>query len=354
MVEFGLKLEDNKVSEWSDKYLDYEKLKAILKKAKAAKTSYDEQAKKRPEDAAVILKAHHSGEMAFVTNTPSHSYAELQDSNLAAATPTERTGLLADSLSHAKSMTSFTAGFLGSRFERILRGHLEQADKMSSEFEEAIIAEQQKTVEFYYGKTQELEKRIQFLLESVANSPNLAPKFGGLDEIPTAGSFSPKRKSKRVSMIKRVSKKIQKEKDILDALRKGDKDMAFKIELLSEEEEGQVENEKVLAEVNSIKRALIDQYRTATLLKNFAIMNYTGFVKIIKKCDKTIVEKKGRFKAILQPKNLFREGSEVDALSKRYERYYANWFCEGEMGEAAAALLPKKGDGLEMDWSQLR
>ena len=34
MVEFGLKLEDNKVSEWSDHYLDYEGLKKILKKAK--------------------------------------------------------------------------------------------------------------------------------------------------------------------------------------------------------------------------------------------------------------------------------------------------------------------------------
>jgi len=36
MVEFGLKLEDNKVAEWSDRYIDYEKLKSLLKKAKGA------------------------------------------------------------------------------------------------------------------------------------------------------------------------------------------------------------------------------------------------------------------------------------------------------------------------------
>ena len=36
MVEFGLKLSDNKVSKWGDKYLDYERLKLLLKKAKAA------------------------------------------------------------------------------------------------------------------------------------------------------------------------------------------------------------------------------------------------------------------------------------------------------------------------------
>ena len=157
------------------------------------------------------------------------------------------------------------------------------------------------------------------------------------------------------SVVHRVSKTIQKEKEILDALRKGDKEMALQIELLAvddEEDDDQpkfVDNEKVLAEADSIKRALIDQYRTATLLKNFAIMNYTGFVKIIKKHDKSIPEQKGRFKGMLDQENLFNEGKDVDALSKRLERYYANWFCEGDVREATAAMLPKKGDGLEMD-----
>ena len=36
MVEFGLKLQDNKVSKWADKYLNYERLKTLLKKAKSA------------------------------------------------------------------------------------------------------------------------------------------------------------------------------------------------------------------------------------------------------------------------------------------------------------------------------
>jgi len=37
MVEFGLKLQDNKVREWSDKYIDYEKLKRLLQIAKERK-----------------------------------------------------------------------------------------------------------------------------------------------------------------------------------------------------------------------------------------------------------------------------------------------------------------------------
>ena len=36
MVEFGLKLEDNKVADWADKYIDYDKLKEILRLAKNA------------------------------------------------------------------------------------------------------------------------------------------------------------------------------------------------------------------------------------------------------------------------------------------------------------------------------
>eukprot|EP00957_Ditylum_brightwellii_P083379 6338544-Ditylum_brightwellii.AAC.1 len=49
MVEFGLKLEDNKVAEWSNEYIDYEKLKTVLKKAKAASKTADELLAKRPE-----------------------------------------------------------------------------------------------------------------------------------------------------------------------------------------------------------------------------------------------------------------------------------------------------------------
>ena len=42
MVEFGLKLEDNKVDKWSPHYIDYEKLKAILKRAKSGFEYRDE------------------------------------------------------------------------------------------------------------------------------------------------------------------------------------------------------------------------------------------------------------------------------------------------------------------------
>lgn len=36
------------------------------------------------------------------------------------------------------------------------------------------------------------------------------------------------------------------------------------------------------------------------------------------------------------------------------ERIYADWFCNGNVTDARAHMLPKKGDVLQMDWSQLR
>ena len=111
---------------------------------------------------------------------------------------------------------------------------------------------------------------------------------------------------------------------------------------------------KKIAEADSIQRALVDQYRSSKLLHNFAIMNYTGFVKIVKKHDKTLPDRKGKFKTLTEAHNICDEGSAVEKLSQKIELRYANWFCDGNSREAIARLLPKRGDGLETDWSQLR
>ena len=61
MVEFGLKLEDNKVSEWSDKYIDYESLKKILKKASEAIKKKDDLCNRKPQLAEEIVAAYKQG-----------------------------------------------------------------------------------------------------------------------------------------------------------------------------------------------------------------------------------------------------------------------------------------------------
>lgn len=108
-------------------------------------------------------------------------------------------------------------------------------------------------------------------------------------------------------------------------------------------------------EIESVRRALIDSYRTSKLLNNFAIMNYTGFVKIVKKYDKTFPkERRGRYEKDIAPSNICDEGLSVDALATRMEILYSHWFCDKNINEARAQMMIKKSDGLEMDWSQLR
>ena len=519
MVEFGLKLEDNKVAEWSEYYINYDKLKAFLKKAKSAQKKYDEQAMKRPEDAKKVLEAYKAGIETAVLTTPYNSTGSLIDTlkkslsgtNLMEmgeqyndklqpdqeGEATERTSLLSKDPNkeqglvippkkrsshdkkpplspprspksdhkkdvitalpsppgHTSSPTKKVPSFHnkiselsdrmfygGSRYEKTLRGYLQEIDNVDKEFGTMLVDEQTKSVEFYFKKLKELEVRLQGLMESVAQSTVLKKaaadalkKIGGNGDVEGGGAaaggikimdstknvrggsggsklgdiseeepmvvsrassdpeaiskrqsehqtislpLTPPRSSttKRQSNANRLSSSMtQSKKHIKRAtqirfealLQKfqdvttenpeqimDDSDMNVDDNDLSDDEAEK--EEAAVAEASSIKRALIDQYRQAKLLHNFAIMNYTGFVKIIKKHDKTIPSHKGEFKNILEPHNLYHEGEAVDQLSKQYERYFARWFCNGDVRAAHAQMLPKKGDGLDMDWSQLR
>jgi SPX domain/EXS family len=395
MVEFGLKLEDNKVSEWSDYYLNYEDLKAMLKKAKVATKKYEDQAKKRPQDAPRILEAHRAGfSDSVMPLSPTTSRASLtdlvrspsrqdtkesnfDDSNAVDAEreASERTGLLASSersgLSSRIHSTIFSQGlseYFDSRFERTLRNHLQDIDVVANEFAEAIVLEQAKCVRFYNDKLGELEKRLSLLIETVANSAMFRRSIQPLDEEDSTGSArlmkighhrrtsSEMNPRQRLEMIIKTFQKKINENAKARGVTLPQKLRAAQTTLANEDsdEEDFLNNEKVMAEADSIKRALIDQYRTAKLLQNYVILNYTGFIKIVKKHDKTLPEQKGRFKDILKAENLFKEGKAVEKLSNEYETYYANWFCEGDIRAAHAQMLPKRGDGLEMDWSQLR
>ena len=72
MVEFGLKLDDNKVEEWSDKYIDYEALKKLIKKAKKASAIRAALEKKDPA-AAIELKEKYDNERQQKSATDSNS-----------------------------------------------------------------------------------------------------------------------------------------------------------------------------------------------------------------------------------------------------------------------------------------
>lgn len=78
-----------------------------------------------------------------------------------------------------------------------------------------------------------------------------------------------------------------------------------------------VEQYQAIRESDSVQRAMTDLHRKSKLLLNFAIMNSTGFIKIIKKFDKKIPSFKGRFKDELKDGFICEDGKQITKLSEK-------------------------------------
>ena len=236
-----------------------------------------------------------------------------------------------------------------------------------------------KVNKFYGTKLEELEKRLSLLECTVLTS--LREKYSDrkllkhswsmddesekFDRLPKTPAVTPllgeNNKKQPVIQWKEFMAKITKKNSKLDQDMEKDRlvqQSVLHIDEVDEADPDALLRDKTLvkkiSEADSIQRALVDQYRTSKLLHNFAIMNYTGFVKIAKKHDKTLPHRKGKFKELIKVSNICNEGIDVEKFAERVELRYANWFCDGNHREAIAQLLPKRGDGLETDWSQLR
>ena len=480
MVEFGLKLEDNKVSEWSEHYIDYESLKKILKKAKNAQKHYKDLCEKNPLDAERITQAYRSGDQSIGVLSPATSTGNLSDlgseRNTTTTTTTyrieggpsdaakgsntnlpvlhsgrqfvhkvpamedgppkddnhaatETTALLPptatveaadastiDQKSEKKysstresiqrtlsnlsdHVSRFTQGggkMQQSRYEKQVKSALKDIDDQTMAFDTLFRNEQKKVVTFYYEKLQELQERLDNMKESVAQSYGILRHAsssnahdsetdnddvvmslrGGKAVSPFPGSHRKNAASmgaKMEEILNRIAATTSIGRNAASSIgSKGGNGGAGATQLKSlfkhqaehinlggvdddedYEDDGQLD-EKRLAEAESIKRSLVYQYRIAKLLHNFSIMNITGFVKIVKKFDKTVPSEGGRFADALESRNMLNDGKGVDLLASKYEEQYANWFCDGDIRAAKAQMLTKRGDGLEMDWSQLQ
>jgi len=272
-----------------------------------------------------------------------------------------------------RSMSGFGSGFM-SRFRNNHVNKCKEAmkavDTQSMEFSALLYQELDKVNDFFDGKCAYLERELGVLLESA--------KF--LDDSivsekkhrRTASDNLKSRIQKRLSVVMLHGKvggtpssptkkrnnqptTYNKEDNLSFVLQHDDEDEELEDVVAAASAAGHNEADmiKVLHESESIKRALRDLDRTAKLLSNFAIINYTGFVKIIKKFNKTFPDSKGQFDDITGDR-ICQEGKVPLELAEKMEGLYAKWFCEGNLTQAQAQMLPKKGDGLNMDWSQLR
>jgi hypothetical protein len=167
MVDFGLKLEDNKVSEWTDNYIDYEALKKILKAASAEIKRRDDLMRRKPRVAEAVLAQYREGKP-----TPHPSQTDLQniatgeggDQVSAESKPllqqtNEKYGskdsVAALSEARSDSVLSNTIRrtmsgiFMEGNYEHRIRVSLKEIDKLEGKFDECVHGE----VRLWHGIT---------------------------------------------------------------------------------------------------------------------------------------------------------------------------------------------------------
>jgi SPX domain protein involved in polyphosphate accumulation len=145
---------------------------------------------------------------------------------------------------------------------------------------------------------QDLDGRLSFLVESVHDEHGI------------------KTHKKSKSLTERVVSRIQH----IVHHETADTDMTeLKLLSIDDDQENQQPDNK-LKESDSIQRAMADIYRNFKLLHNFALINYTGVVKIVKKHDKTFSEYKGKYKNMTEASIVCNEGKDVEKLSDRMVR----------------------------------
>jgi hypothetical protein len=362
MVDFGLKLEDNKVSEWSDKYIRYEILKAILVKAGQVADRQKEISAKKPEEAEKIEDDYRRGLVTPIRSLSNASLRGISRENLSniqeeqspesapllseadqayGSAEMERitsTNSLISKLSHAASSYFGKHGY-----EQQLRDTLKLLDTCSAEFEVALLGDVDTVNTFYTTKVEEIEGRVSFLKETVASSFDPPPPPPATDRESDTESasksdayldtplISPGRRSSFRNRLSQVAKHITFFNMTPRTQSRSRKISDIEVYPSMEDDEndgskkGSAEEIRKVREAESIQRALVDIYRVAKLLSNYVIMNYTGFVKIVKKHDKTIKYRKGAYKDATKPNNVCNEGKEVEVLTQEIEQLYANW-----------------------------
>ncbi|POM65962.1 EXS domain containing hypothetical protein [Phytophthora palmivora] len=96
----------------------------------------------------------------------------------------------------------------------------------------------------------------------------------------------------------------------------------------------------------SLKNSLVELHRLLNLLHNFALLNYTGFVKILKRYDKIAsfpTDQRKEQKAKLHTFE-FAKAQQCSELLSQVEKSFADWFCDGNTNVAVATLMTKKED----------
>ncbi|GMH76350.1 hypothetical protein TL16_g07050 [Triparma laevis f. inornata] len=236
-------------------------------------------------------------------------------------------------------------------------------DVKEMEFSAVLKDECRKVEEFYCRKVDEYVTRLEILEEAVGYQEKVGELVGvgGVEEVRPGRRHKYSIADVTMALTGKAPLRAEEEEEGT-ALQEKKEHKKYANQTTDDDDDDDDEEQmalhlddkfKDLLASDSIKRAILDLHRNVKLMSNYSIMNYTGFVKIIKKHDKTVPESKGKFKHLCAVTR-FHDAKESEQLGEKMEKMFAEMFCEGNMLQARAQMLPKVGDGLQMDWSQLR
>ena len=301
-VSFLDQYEDNKVGKWKEHYVDYRAVSKVLAEARDVGAAYESLAHARP-DVAAEFELLAEGE-------------EETDSLMAAAALGGGYGSGGDSREAFKAQLA----------ERRLA-----IDAVAGRVKAALSAERDKAAKFYLNEVAVLEHRLDLLIKTVQENYEMQP-----DPDPE------KRKNRRDTLI------LTKSARTLLGER-------HDVHVIIDEEDDVTGNavsvNNVVNEMASIKRALVDLNRQTQLLYNFFMMNYSALANLVKRFNTAVPRHEIELRDII-PEHY--DGRKTIRLTDRIVKVYAKWFCGNDLRQANAQMLSKKGDILEMDWSQLR
>lgn len=320
MVQFELKLEENIIEKWRDKYLDYVRLKKIIKEQTKSK-----ETKFKSSSSQQGLSAASAGESSGLLTSPSSRGLPRS--------------LSADQLLEMSDMSSSRASLEEGSNPAIstLDAHL----RPSGLFEVALQQQIHKFTQFYRVMLDafvvELEKYEAEQLDRKTSDE--FPSYQAVQSIdleepswdqPTSPTSSP---------------------------RAGDSKQLKRSQSLGREPRTTHTRSIIRRTRHSMRRALQTLYREMLLINNFAILNFTGVIKITKKAKKQLGSAEvvtlgpdGTPQCVQRPplpelanvwmeQHKFNEGQDVRLLLKRVEQLYAQWFSDGNLHVATGELL---------------
>lgn len=172
-------------------------------------------------------------------------------------------------------------------------------------FQLSLSKQATKVNELYDRIFEEMDERLEYLIETVDNSEYFntkKEKRTWKEEMRSQMTtiISPKKLIDISNDMEGVDDS-EDEEDLTESQRKDAKVSAY----------------QAIRESDSVQRAMTDLHRRSKLLSNFAIMNSTGFIKIVKKFDKSFPLREGMFRDVTKNGYICGDGEKIAAFSEK-------------------------------------